>query len=333
DRQPGTRPLITFEWPWVFFALPVPLIVHLLAPPANVSQQSALRVPSLSPFQALGGSATGVSTLRSWPLLIAAFAWVLLVGATARPIWQGAPISLPVSGRDLMMAVDISGSMQNRDFRLGGRMVDRLTATKAVAAEFITRREGDRLGLVLFGRQAYLQTPLTFDRDTVKTLLLEAEVGFAGKETAIGDAIGLSLKRLRRDAGDDRVLILLTDGANTAGELDPLKAAELAASEELRIYTIGIGAAGRSSPFTLRMLPGSELDESTLRSIAETTGGQYFRAHDTGELMRIYAYLDELEKVEQDVGGFRPRHALYAWPLAGALGLSGLLTWLRLRAS
>ncbi len=325
--------MITFEWPMLLWVLPLPLLVRWAAPPTNVSQQTALRVPSLAPFQALGAGGSGVPNLRSWPLAVAALAWLLLVTAAARPIWLGEPISLPVSGRDLMMAVDISGSMQNRDFRLGGRMVDRLAATKTVASEFIIRREGDRIGLVLFGRQAYLQTPLTFDRETVKELLKEAQVGFAGKETAIGDAIGLSLKRLRRDAGEDRVLILLTDGANTAGELDPLKAAELAASEGLRIYTIGIGAAGRASPFTLRMLPGSELDESTLISIADTTGGQYFRAHDTAELARIYAYLDELEKVEQDVGGFRPRHALFAWPLAGALGLSGLLAWLRFRAA
>jgi Ca-activated chloride channel family protein len=323
--------LITFAWPWLLLALPVPLLVRLLLTPASVSNQSALRVPSLSPFRELGASGMPSPSVRSLPLLVAALAWALLVVSAARPIWQGEAVSLPVSGRDLMLAVDISGSMQNRDFRLGGRMVDRLTATKAVAAEFITRREGDRLGLVLFGRQAYLQTPLTFDRETVKTLLLEAEVGFAGKETAIGDAIGLALKRLRRDAGEDRVLILLTDGANTAGALDPVKAAELAASEDLRIYTIGIGSARRGSPFTLRMLPGAELDESTLVSIADLTGGKYFRAHDTQELMRIYEYLDELEKVDQDVGGFRPRHALFTWPLAGALLLSGLLAWLRFR--
>lgn len=323
--------MISFEWPWVFLALPLPLLVRMLLPPADISQQAALRVPSLAPFQALGDGGTGAPGLRAWPLLLAALAWLLLVGAAARPVWNGEPVALPVSGRDLMMAVDISGSMQNRDFQLNGRMVDRLEATKTVAAEFITRREGDRVGLVLFGRQAYLQTPLTFDRETVKTLLLEAQVGFAGKETAIGDAIGLSLKRLRRDAGDDRVLVLLTDGANTAGELDPLKAAELAASEDLRIYTIGIGSARRGSPFTMRLLPGAELDESTLVRIAEITGGQYFRAHDTAELARIYAYLDEIEKVEQDVGGFRPRRSLFVWPLSGALALGGLLVWLRYR--
>ncbi len=323
--------MLNFEWPWLLLALPLPLLARLLLPPANAGDQSALRVPTLAPFRDLDTAGVASPSVRSFNLLLAVLAWMLLVGAAARPVWQGEPIDLPVSGRDLMMAVDISGSMQNRDFRLGGRMVDRLTATKTVAAEFISRREGDRLGLVLFGRQAYLQTPLTFDRETVKTLLLEAEVGFAGKETAIGDAIGLSLKRLRRDSGEDRVLILLTDGANTAGALDPLKAAELAASEGLRIYTIGIGSARRGSPFTLRMLPGAELDESTLVDIARITGGQYFRAHDTAELARIYAYLDELEKVEQDVGGFRPRHALFAWPLGGALALCALLVLLRFR--
>jgi Ca-activated chloride channel family protein len=325
--------VISFEWPWLLLALPLPLLLRALLPPVSASNQAALKVPTLSPFRELGAGGLPSASGRALALAIAVLAWLLLVFAAARPIWQGEKIALPVSGRDLMLAVDISGSMQNRDFRLGGRMVDRLTATKAVAAEFITRREGDRLGLVLFGRNAYLQTPLTFDRETVKTLLLEAEVGFAGKETAIGDAIGLSLKRLRRDAGDDRVLILLTDGANTAGALDPVKAAELAASEGLRIYTIGIGSARRGSPFTLRMLPGAELDESTLETIAEQTGGRYFRAHDTAELARIYEYLDELEKVDQEVGGFRPRHALYAWPLSGALVLSCLLVWLRFRGT
>jgi Ca-activated chloride channel family protein len=323
--------VISFEWPWLLLILPVPILVRLVMRPASVTNQAALRVPSLSPFRELNTGALPSRADRSLSLLAAALAWALLVLSVARPVWQGESVSLPVSGRDLMLAVDISGSMQNRDFQLGGRMVDRLTATKAVAAEFITRREGDRVGLVLFGRQAYLQTPLTFDRETVKTLLLEAEVGFAGKETAIGDAIGLALKRLRRDAGDDRVLILLTDGANTAGALDPVKAAELAASEDLRIYTIGIGSARRNSAMTLRMLPGAELDEATLVDIAERTGGQYFRARDTAELARIYDYLDVLEKVDQDVGGFRPRRALFAWPLGGALALSALVLWLRYR--
>ena len=141
-----------------------------------------------------------------------------------------------------MLAIDLSESMREQDFQIGGQWVDRLTAGKRVARNFIERREGDRLGLILFGAQAYLQTPLTFDRDTVLTLLDEAQIGLAGQATAIGDAVGLAIKRLRDTADEERVLILMTDGANTSGEVDPLQAAKLAAREGLKIYTIGIGA-------------------------------------------------------------------------------------------
>jgi Ca-activated chloride channel family protein len=229
-----------------------------------------------------------------------------------------------------MLAVDISGSMQIRDIDLGGRRVDRLTATKAVATQFILRREGDRIGLILFGRQAYLQAPLTFDSSTVARLLDEAQVGFAGQETAIGDAIGLALKRARANPDSRSVLILMTDGANTAGVIEPLKAAQLAGAAGLRVYTIGIGGTGDGSIFD--MLPrGSDLDEPTLRAIADATGGQYFRAHDAAELARIYGVLDELEPLEQEVRGFRPRRALYMWPLGVALALACtlLLAWNR----
>ncbi len=266
---------------------------------------------------------------QRWPLWTAIAAWTLLVVASARPQWLGDPIQMPVSGRDLMLAVDLSGSMEEKDFRLNGRWVDRLTATKAVAADFIERRDGDRIGLILFGERAYLQAPLTFDRETVRTLLFESAIGLAGKSTAIGDGIGLAIKRLRkRDAGN-RVLILLTDGANTAGEIDPLSAAELAAREGLKIYTIGIGADEmivRDFFGTRRINPSADLDESTLTSIAEKTGGRYFRARDTAELEDIYRLLDKLEPIEQDAQSFRPRKALFHWPLSLALTLTtGLL--------
>ena len=173
---------------------------------------------------------------------LAATAWCLLVLASCRPQWLGDPVEQAVSGRDLMLAVDLSGSMEEQDFIVNGKPVDRLTATKQVAGEFIKRRTGDRIGLILFGTRAYLQTPLTFDRQTVLTLLYESALGLAGENTAIGDAIGLAVKRLRKQSTESRVLILLTDGANTAGEVSPLKAADLAADENLKIYTIGIGA-------------------------------------------------------------------------------------------
>jgi Ca-activated chloride channel family protein len=232
-----------------------------------------------------------------------------------------------------MLAVDLSGSMEVKDFQIKGQMVTRLIATQWVGGEFIRRRVGDRLGLILFGRQAYLQTPLTFDRETVRTLLHEAVIGLAGKETAIGDAIGLAVKRLRGEDASSSILILLTDGANTAGEVTPIKAAELAAKEGLKIYTIGIGADEmivRNLFGNRRVNPSADLDEKTLTEIAEKTGGRYFRARDVEELENIYALLDELEPVEQESQTFRPRSSLYSWPLGAALTIATLLVMLRI---
>jgi Ca-activated chloride channel family protein len=217
--------------------------------------------------------------------------------------------------------------MTEEDMVIGGQVVDRLTAVKAVAGDFIERRAGDRIGLVLFGQQAYLQTPLTFDRDTVRTLLFESAVGLAGRETAIGDAIGLSVKRLRDAPAEQRVLILLTDGANTAGSIEPMKATELAANAGVRIHTIAVGGDPRSA-FGLT-LGRNPLDERTLHSIAETTGGRYFRARDVRELQAIYGLLDELEPVQSDQRSFRPVRELFEWPLSVALLLSGVVVLAR----
>jgi Ca-activated chloride channel family protein len=238
-----------------------------------------------------------------------------------------------VSGRNLMLAVDLSGSMDQKDFELGARRVDRLTATKAVASDFISRREGDRIGLILFGERAYLQVPLTLDRETVKVLLLEAFIGLAGEKTAIGDAITLAVKRIHdldEDPGE-QVLVLLTDGANTAGEVQPLKAAELARQVGLRIYTIGIGAEQLEVSSLIggrrNINPSADLDEETLTAIADMTGGRYFRARDTAGLQDIYRLVDELEPVEEPEAGFRPVKSLFYIPLAGGLALSAFLAF------
>ncbi len=325
--------MLDFQWPLAFLLLPLPLLIRYVLPPAKINQQAALRVPQLEDFQSLPG---GTPLLRNnqWMLALLVLCWLLLVSATARPQWVGDQIEIPVSGRDLMLAVDLSGSMQIEDFNIKGRNVDRLTATKYVAQDFISRREGDRLGLILFGRNAYLQTPLTFDLTTVNTLLMEAVIGLAGKETAIGDAIGLAVKRLKDNTESSRILILLTDGANTAGEVSPLKAAELAASNGLKIYTIGIGADEmiRESLFgRQRINPSQDLDEKTLTAIAEATGGLYFRARDTAELDRIYQRLDELEPVEVDKKTLRPVQSLFMWPLGFVFLCSLLLAGLLLR--
>jgi len=313
--------MIDFACPWAWLLLPLPYLIYRLAPPALAAEDAALWVPSLHPF----GENRHKRSRRRWPwwlLLPAALCWLALVMATAQPQWLGEPLELPVSGRDLVLAVDLSGSMDTKDFDLNGETVNRLTALKSVATEFIRRRQGDRLGLILFGEQAYVQTPLTFDRKTVEQFLREAALGLAGDSTAIGDAIGLAVKRLQGGQAQERVLILLTDGANTAGQITPLKAAELAAEKGLKIYTVGIGADEmqvKSFFFNRTVNPSADLDEKTLTAIAKRTGGRYFRARDTDELEQIYAMLDRLEPVEKAHEVFRPVSALYPWPLGLAL--------------
>lgn len=319
----------------MFATLPLPWLARRFLPAASGDHQAALRIPFLDDFAGFGADPVSPRRIRPAALL-AWLAWGLLVTAAARPAWVGDPINLPVSGRDLMMAVDLSKSMAREDFVISNRPVDRLTATKAVASDFIERRRGDRLGLIVFGDRAYVQTPLTFDRKTLKTLLMEAVIGLAGRRTAIGDAIGLAVKRLKDNPDNQRVLILMTDGANTAGEIQPRRAAELAAAAGLTIYTIGIGAdeITRRSVFGMlqRINPSAELDEETLKAIAQTTGGRYFRARDTGELEQIYGLIDRLEPTERDTQSFRPRRALFQWPLGLALLLAGLLCLRRLTA-
>jgi Ca-activated chloride channel family protein len=327
----------TLAWWWMLFLLPVPWLLRRAFSSEALERGAALRVPPASPLAGLLDAEPGFGR-RAWPAALLWTVWTLALVAAARPGYVGEPIALPQTGRDLLMAVDLSGSMEEQDFRLDGRWVDRLTATKAVAADFIERRVGDRLGLILFGREAYLQTPLTFDRTTVGILLQESAIGLAGKETAIGDAIGLAIRTLE-DAGVEvgrRVLILLTDGANTAGAVDPLKAAELAAARGMVIYSIGIGADAMTvrSLFGERLInPSADLDEATLGAIAEMTGGRYFRARDTAELAEIYGLLDELEPVESDEAGFRPVAEYFHWPLAAAVLIavlaSGLMAWPR----
>jgi len=328
----GGAEMIHFQWLWALAFLPLPLLVRYGLPAVNPERQAALKVPFLDDFNGMGMQ--GHRPASSHWMWLAIFAWCLLVLAAMRPQWLGEPIPQAVSGRDLMLAVDVSGSMQEKDFSVGGRQIDRLRAIRLVAGDFIQRRDGDRVGLILFGTTAYLQAPLTFDRKTVATLLNEAFIGITDDDpaTSIGDAIGLAVKRMRRQQTEKSVLILLTDGANTAGEITPLKAAELAAENNLTIYTIGIGAESmqvRSLFGTRRVNPSRDLDEATLKAISQKTGGRYFRARDTQQLEDIYTLLDEMEPVERDQQYFRPRIELYTWPLALSLLMLTGLVWLR----
>lgn len=322
--------MLTLAWPWLLLALPLPWIMRQVLPPVR-GANSGLRVPFFAQLALLPG-ADGAPERH--PIRVIYYAvWLLLILAAARPQWLGEATALPLSGRDMLLAIDLSGSMEMPDFTRDGKPVTRLDVVKATAGEFIAARVGDRLGLLLFGSRAYLQTPLTFDRDTVQAMLSDATLGLAGKETAIGDAIGLAVLRLR-ESTDQRVVILITDGANTAGEVSPLIAADIAAQEGVRIYTIGVGAEEMrvNNPVFGRQQivnPSRDLDEATLTGIAQRTQGRYFRAKDTEALQQIYAEIDELEPRASDDAVFRPRIELYPWPLAIALIISMWLTWPR----
>lgn len=306
---------LEFSSAWVFFLLPLPILFWLIIPKANMSRGSALKVPFFHFLDTK--SSTSSKPLSIVKILLAIICWCLLVSAAARPQLVGESVRQPVSGRSLMMAVDISMSMDEPDMVIDGRRMARIRAVKAVAGDFISKREGDRIGLILFGSQAYLQVPLTFDRKTASALLEESFLGLAGRATAIGDAIGLAVKRLREENEQNRVLILLTDGANTAGNVQPLKAADLAAQENVKIYTIGVGALG-----------SNDLDEPTLMAIADKTDGRYFRARDVEGLLKIYEELDDIEPVAEDELSYRPVEELFYYPLSLALLLSVLIALL-----
>jgi len=322
--------MIDLALPWVSLLLPLPLLAWWLLPPASERRGAALRVPFFAAVAGLGGAAEQSPAKRRVALLVKGLAWLALLVATAQPRWIGEPESVPTRGRDLMLALDISGSMAMEDFDVRGRAVDRLAVVNAVAREFVRRREGDRVGLVLFASRAYLQSPLTRDRESVVEMLDEAEIGLAGEETAIGDAMGLAVKHLRKLPAEERVLVVLSDGANNAGVLEPLRAAEIAAREQVRVYTIGIGSGEQvlQTPFGPRRISGAELDEETLARVAAMTGGRYFRARDTRGLLEVLAAIDVLEPSEGKSASVRPVRALFFWPLGVCLALlAGLGCW------
>jgi Ca-activated chloride channel family protein len=313
-------------WPWLLAALPLPLIVAWLLPRAPGIIATALRMPHAGFALPDQRDVSPVPRLRT---ALALLGWALLVFAAARPQWFGPPEDVPRSGRDLMLAIDTSGSMSIEDMQIGSgnEPAPRFAAIQAIASDFIHRRAGDRVGLILFGTRAYLLVPLTFDLKTVGRQLNDSTIGLAGRETAIGDALGLAVKRLRDRPQDQRVLVLLTDGVNTAGDLDPRKAIELAAANHVRVYSIGIGADALrvNSLFGSRVVnPSADLDEAMLKRMAEATGGRYFRARNSDELADVYRAIDALEPVADTKQSLRPVDELYWIPLAAALAVAAL---------
>ncbi|WP_266170684.1 VWA domain-containing protein [Dyella subtropica] len=308
-----------FAWPWIVLVLPLPWLLRRWLRPAAPDQALHLPHPGLHLASVVEQAPTGA---RTWLLVLA---WLCMVGAAARPQWVGPPQAQQRSGRALMLAVDLSGSMRTEDMELAGQVVSRFGAVEAIAGDFISRRSGDELGLILFGTRAFLVTPLTYDLSAVSAQLQSSTVGLAGTETAIGDAIAVAAKRLSSLPEPARVLVLLTDGVNNAGNITPLDAARAAKAAGIRVYTIGIGATEMRVPdfFGTRVVnPSADLDEGMLRSLATQTGGRYFRATDTNELAAAYRAIDALEPMPQQGPELRPRHELFRWPLlAGMLCL------------
>ena len=325
--------MLRFEWWWVLAFWPLPFVLRWLLPAATPRRQAALRVPFFEQLHELPMSRR-IAHRSNTRLLIALLMWCALVIACMRPQWLGEVVDIPLTGRDLMLGLDISGSMREQDFEVSGRSVERMEAAKVVASEFVAQREGDRVGLILFGDNAQVQTPLTYDLDTVQHFIGESLVGLIGSSTAIGDAIGLAVKRLKERPAQSRVFILLTDGANTAGAVTPVDAARIASQYGIRIHTIGVGAEQVvvRDLFGSRVVnPSKALDEETLIEIADLTGGKYFRARNTREMVSIYDEINVLEPSETDSLQQRPLVELYIWPLALALGLSLLAALRRYR--
>ena len=319
--------MFEFAWPWLFLLLPLPWLLRRALPPTTPAQ--ALRLPQPGLRLALAGGSTA-SSFTPWLL---ALSWLCLVVAAARPQWVGPPQAQVRSGRALMLAVDLSGSMRTPDMELAGQPVSRFGAVKAIAGNFIDRRRGDEMGLILFGSQAFLVTPVTYDLDAVRAQLQGVAVGLAGSETAIGDAIAIAVKRLSALPAQARVLVLLTDGVNNAGSISPRQAARAAKAAGVRIYTVGIGATRMRVPgfFGSQIVnPSADLDAGMLTKIADETGGRFFRATDSDQLTEAYRTIDALEPMPQHGPSLRPRREWFTWPLGAALLLwllAGLPRW------
>ncbi|WP_163931765.1 VWA domain-containing protein [Paraferrimonas sp. SM1919] len=312
--------MFQLEWWWLLFCLPLPL---LLKPKRSAELGAALTLPGIGQQQ----QSLQSKSIAKHPILLW-LTWICLVVAASRPVYHGDPIEIAPESRELMMAVDLSGSMEMEDMSFNGRVVNRFEMLQTLMTEFIEQRLGDSLGLILFADDAYLQAPLTRDLATVSTFLNEAQIGLVGKSTAIGQAIALGVKRFSYKPDSNKVLLLITDGANTAGNITPMEAAKLAKAAGVKIYAIGIGAdmIEQRSIFGSRMIPASsDLDEASLKQLTQLTDGQYFRAKSAADLQAIYDNINLLEPVESNVVSYRPKTEYYYWPLAGSLLMLCLL--------
>ena len=317
--------MLEFAHPLALLALPLPLLVWWLLPPQK-ERVAALRVPFFEQIAASAGSearAGAVVMRRRWiQVLVATLVWILLVVGLAKPEWVGEPVVRTEAARDIMLSIDLSGSMDYVDFPGGdGTDVSRFTAVQRVVDRFVAERESDRIGLIVFGTKAYLQLPFTRDLETARALVELMEVGMAGPKTALGDSIGLAINSFENSEVDDRLLILLTDGNDTASKMTPINAADIAQLNGVEIYTIGIGDTDATGE--------DRVDFDTLAAIARRTGGAFFNAENETALDAVYRRIDETAVADIRTQSWRPRESLVHWPAGLALILA-LLTYILL---
>ncbi|QIO31798.1 vWA domain-containing protein [Bradyrhizobium sp. 1(2017)] len=317
--------MLEFAWPWLLLALPLPILVWWWLPPYR-ARQASVHVPFFERLAAATGETPQrgavVMERRAVQMIVAIAIWVLLVIALARPQWVGDAVTHEVSARDLILAIDISGSMDQRDFKTpDDETLTRLDGVKRVISDFIARRKGDRVALILFGTRAYVQVPFTQDLQTARQLLGQIEVGMAGEQTAIGDTIGLAIKSFAASTAKEKLLILLTDGNDTASRVPPEHAADIARQNGVVVYTIGVGDPAASGE--------NRVDLGVLKAVASTTEGRFFRAEDGAQLQAIYVDIDRLSPAKLQTLSWRPKLPLFQWPL-GAAVILGLVLWLAL---
>lgn len=309
--------MLEFAAIWAFLLLPLPLVLRRILPPHR-EPRPGVQVPFLGRMAALTGrkpeAGSATAAAGPFPTAVLLLSWILIVAAVARPQWIEQPVTRTVPTRDLLLAVDLSGSMEAEDFTdPEGRRTDRLTAVKLVLDDFLSRREGDRVGLIFFGSAPFVQAPFTEDLSVLRTLLDEAQVRMAGPQTMLGDAIGLAVNVFDSAETEDRVLVLLTDGNDTESRMPPARAAAVARDRGITIHTVAVGdpeAVGED-----------RMDEETLRSVAESTGGGYFRAMNREEMENVYRKIDAMRTRDIETVSHRPRRDLFHWPLGAGLGL------------
>lgn len=303
-----------FEYPWLLLLLPMPWLAYSLLP-AYRETRSAVRVPFFYAMnRAVGTGTVGGLTGGRWQLPLNLLVWALVLAACARPVIAERAIEKQLPVRDLMLAIDISQSMETTDYRNAqGEQTDRLTAVKTVVRDFIAKRKDDRIGLVVFGSGAYPQVPLTLDHASLELLLDEVGIGMAGPSTALGDAIGLTIKLLDKTKEQQKILILLTDGNDTGSAITPAHAAKMAAAAGIVVHTIGIGDPQASGD--------AKVDLQTLQDISSITGGRFFKAEDSSTLQQVYDTLDRLTPHEVKTFTHQPKRELFWMPLGLAAGL------------